>query len=371
MPIEAPLLGTCPAWPVYGLAAEEKRARLEQWLTGLTRHHVQHCDGYRRILSARGQDGQDSSSLATLPFLPVRLFKEWDLLSVEPGKVVKTLTSSGTTSDRVSRIFLDRETAQSQTRALVTILQSWLGPSRLPMLIVDHPGVIRDRKSFSARGAGILGLSTFGRDHLYALHDEDMHLNLDAVQRFIERHRGGPVLVFGFTFMVWKYLVCALRDAGLRLDLDNAILVHSGGWKKLQAEAVDSSGFRAGLREWTGVRRVHDFYGMVEQVGSIFVECEQGYLHTPAFADVLIRSTDDWSVCPDGHSGLIQVLSALPFSYPGHNLLTEDVGTVIGEDDCQCGRAGKYFKVQGRIARAELRGCSDTHVAPRQRGEAT
>ncbi|MDP7040605.1 MAG: acyl-protein synthetase, partial [Myxococcota bacterium] len=53
--------------------------------------------------------------------------------------------------------------------------------------------------------------------------------------------------------------------------------------------------------------------------------------------------------------------SLLPWSYPGHILLTEDEGEILGEDDCPCGRLGKYFKIHGRIAEAEIRGCSDTH----------
>ena len=61
--------------------------------------------------------------------------------------------------------------------------------------------------------------------------------------------------------------------------------------------------------------------------------------------------------------GIIQVLSVLPGSYPGHSLLTEDEGTLLGEDDCPCGRFGKYFKVSGRIRNAEIRGCSDTYQA--------
>jgi hypothetical protein len=61
-----------------------------------------------------------------------------------------------------------------------------------------------------------------------------------------------------------------------------------------------------------------------------------------------------------GSTGLIQVLSVLPKSYPGHSLLTEDLGTILGQDDCSCGWNGKYFKVLGRIPQAELRGCSDT-----------
>ena len=33
---------------------------------------------------------------------------------------------------------------------------------------------------------------------------------------------------------------------------------------------------------------------------------------------------------------------------------------LLGEDDCKCGRMGKYFKIVGRIKNARIRGCSDT-----------
>jgi hypothetical protein len=49
----------------------------------------------------------------------------------------------------------------------------------------------------------------------------------------------------------------------------------------------------------------------------------------------------------------------LPLSYPGHNILTEDIGIIKGIDNCKCGKKGKYFKVLGRVPDAELRGCSD------------
>jgi len=60
---------------------------------------------------------------------------------------------------------------------------------------------------------------------------------------------------------------------------------------------------------------------------------------------------------------VIQVLSVLPRSYPGHSLLTEDVGALLGEDDCPCGRLGRTLRVDGRLKSAEPRGCSDTHAA--------
>ena len=100
---------------------------------------------------------------------------------------------------------------------------------------------------------------------------------------------------------------------------------------------------------------------MVEQTGSIFMECEHGFLHSPIFSDIIIRRSSDFELCEIGEKGIVQVLSTLPTSYPGHSLLTEDEGVLYGEDNCKCGRLGKYFKINGRLKNAELRGCSDTY----------
>ncbi len=86
-------------------------------------------------------------------------------------------------------------------------------------------------------------------------------------------------------------------------------------------------------------------------------------LHAPAFADVVVRDPATWDEAPRGQVGVVQVLSALPRSYPGHSLLTEDLGVVHGVDVGPGGWLGKAFSVVGRVPRAELRGCSDTHAA--------
>lgn len=350
-------------WPVFGLADDQKAASLGAALNALTHRHAIACAPYGRILRASGRTPGQNYTLETLPFLPVRLFKQYELASVPQNEIFKVLTSSGTTSQQVSHIVLDRDTADAQTKALVLIMQQFIGKARLPMLIVDHPGVVKNRASFSARGAGILGFANFGRDHVYALREEDMTLDIEAVEAFLARHAGKRVLIFGFTFMIWKYLYQAMRGRPGRLSLPNALLIHGGGWKKLHDEAVDNETFKSALRETFEIGAIHNFYGMVEQVGSVFVECEHGHLHAPAFADVLIRDPYDWSVLPRGKTGLIQMLSVLPSSYPGHSVLTEDLGEWTGLDDCRCGRLGRTLRVHGRVARAELRGCSDTHAA--------
>jgi len=214
---------------------------------------------------------------------------------------------------------------------------------------------------FSARGAGILGFSIFAADKAYAF-DENMQLDCEVIDRFLEKHKGKTILLFGFTFMIWQHFYKELLKRGISCDLSTGILIHGGGWKKLASEEVSSADFRKSLYDVCGITRVHDYYGMVEQTGSIYMECEHGYLHASIFSDVLIRRPIDFSLASFGERGIVEVLSLLPHSYPGHALLTEDEGVVIGEDDCACGRLGKYFKIFGRLKNAEVRGCSDTYA---------
>ncbi len=344
----------------YGLSSQEKREYYRQIMQELTRKHDRGCAPYHNLLRNIGFDPAISHEVEEYPFLPVRLFKEYELLSVPREDIIKTMTSSGTTGQRVSKIFLDKETAVNQSAALVRIAMDMLGGKRFPMMIIDSKSVIKDRKMFSARGAGILGFAMLGRDTVYAL-DENMNLDLEGVEAFLQRHQGENILLFGFTFMIWEHFYKILRDSGKKLDLSQAVLLHGGGFKKLAQEAVDNETYKEKLNEVCGIQRVCNYYGMVEQTGSIFMECECGRLHASNYSDIILRNPRDFSVCREGETGLIQLLSVLPDSYPGHSILSEDLGELIGEDDCPCGRKGKTFRILGRIQNAEVRGCSDTY----------
>ena len=350
--------------PPFSMDKAEKERALTGRLAELTKLHREKCPEYARMLEAVGFDADAVRSYRDLPFLPVRLFKDMELRSVPKEDVVKTMTSSGTTGQAVSKIYLDRTTSANQQKTMVKIVSDFTGSGRMPMIIIDCPGVVKDRAMFSARGAGILGFSIFGAKKIYAL-DDDMKLDVEGVKAFLELYKGQKILLFGFTFMVWQHFykeLVRLKEEGITFDLSDGILIHGGGWKKLISEAVSRDEFHRRMEEACGLRDIHDYYGMVEQTGCIYMECECGHLHASNFSDVIIRRPLDFSEAEIGETGVIQVVSTIPESYPGHSLLTEDEGCILGEDDCPCGRKGKYFKINGRLKNAEIRGCSDTYA---------
>ncbi len=345
--------------PQYSLAQPDKDRMLVERLNELHARHHRASDVYARVTDALFPGFVSASDCTELPWIPIGLFKSHRLVSVSDGELFKTLTSSGTSGDAVSHVHLDRATAGRQAEALVAIMTTVLGHERLPMLVVDWPGVIRDRTQFSARGAGILGMSTFARQQRYLL-DADMRLDVPGLVEFLRQYGDRRFLIFGFTFMVWQHLLLNISGGGL--DLSNGILVHSGGWKALQGQAVDNEVFKRRFLEETGLSRIHSFYGMAEQVGSVFLEGRDGFLHPPNFADVIVRDPVTWEALPPGRIGVLQVLSTLPGSYPGHSILTEDLGIIEGIDDDPAGWLGKRFSLVGRVPRTQLRGCSDTYA---------
>ena len=348
--------------PPYSLAKSEKEAMLLKEIKERIAFHRLNCKEYRNILETLRYSEERCTKLTDVPFLPVRLFKEISIKSIPDEEVFKIMTSSGTTNQIASKIYLNKQNAILQQKILLHLLGDFVGKKRMPMLVIDAKEVIKNRKLFTARGATVMGLEFATRNMVFAL-DENMQLDVDVVNDFLEKYGQNDFLIFGFTFMVWKHLFDTIEERNLSFDLSNGYLLTGGGWKKLEEKAVSRDAFKQRGKDICNLQRYVDHYSMAEQSGSIYAECPCGHLHASIYSDVITRRFEDFSPCEIGEPGIIQVISVVPHSYPGNSLLTEDMGVILGEDDCPCGRKGKYIKILGRIKSAEIRGCSDTYAS--------
>ena len=362
------------AIPPYGLPPEERQAALLELLKDELEYACSRNPGYRNYIQHWPVDTRSARRVADLPYLPVGLLKAQPPLSlIEPSEIKRILTSSSTTGQTPSRITLDSPTARRMTKGVVAIAQDFIGSTRRPYLVVDVLGSMGGGPELGARGAAIQGLQPFASEVTYCLKTDqagDLTLDRDKLRHFAEARGPSPVLVYGFTYILWKYLVKPLIAENISLGMPGVHILHSGGWKLLQEEAVDKQSFNDGLARVFGCSadRVIDFYGMVENVGVIYPDCPEGNKHVPAFADVLVRNPLTLQQVPEGEQGIVQVCSVLPTSFPGHLLLTEDIAKIVAYDGCRCGRRGTCFRFVGRVAKAELRGCGNID---RKRQQAT
>ena len=324
----------------------------------LSLHHYNRCAKYKKIINNLKFKLKNKNKLEDFPMLPVRIFKKFDLKSVSEDKIVKKLVSSGTSGQELSKIYLDKKNASDQVRVLGKIMSTILGNKRLPMLIVDQNPKMLDRLIFSARSAAIYGFSIFGTKHCYLL-DKENKIDYVSLNNFLKKYSKDKFLIFGFTSLVYENLIQKLSINLIKSNFQNGILIHGGGWKKMEKLKANNAIFKKKLIKKINLNKIYNYYGLVEQTGSVFIESKKcGYFHTSVYSDIFIRDKK-FNVLKNKKKGLIQLMSLLPTSYPGHNILTEDIGEIIGEDNCKCGLKGKYFLVHGRAKEAEMRGCSD------------
>ena len=342
----------------YSLKKKNKLKQFSNYINRLTIYHYKNCEIYNKIIKNLRFKIKKKNKLEEFPLLPVRVFKKYDLQSVSRNKIVKKLVSSGTSGQELSKIYLDKENAGNQVRVLKKIIETILGNQRLPMLIIDKDPSILDRSVFNASAAAIYGFSIFGKNYCYLLNKKG-NIDYEKLNQFLKKYSHDNFFIFGFTSLVFENLIQRLSTKLTCLNFQNGILLHGGGWKKLDKLKINNDNFRKKLFSKIKLKKIHNYYGLVEQTGSIFIESNEcGYFHTSVYSDILIRN-NNFEIAQKGKKGLIQLFSLLPTSYPGHNILTEDIGEIVGEDNCKCGKQGKYFRVYGRAKEAEIRGCSD------------
>jgi Acyl-protein synthetase, LuxE len=362
------------AEPPYAIPPEQRQERLLELLKDELQDACGRNSAFRNYVRHWPVDPRSARRLADLPYLPVALLKSEPPLSLVDAREVKRVLRSSATSGQVpSKVVLDSPTARRMMRGVVAIVQDFIGAGRRPYLVVDAPESVTSGVEMGARGAAIQGLRPFATETTYCLRLDGaagLTLDRDALLRFAGAHRGSTVLVYGFTYILWKHLVEPLIGAGLCLGLPDVHVLHSGGWKRMQDEAVSKQAFSSGVAQVFGCSpdRVTDFYGMVENVGVIYPDCPEGNKHAPAFGEVIVRDPLTLEPVCAGGQGIVQVCSVLPTSFPGYLLLTEDLGEIVGYDRCRCGRRGTSFRFAGRVPKAEIRGCGNIEPSKRLAG---
>ena len=134
---------------IYGVSKSIKNKIFLKAFKKLISHHSMKCIEYGTIVKSLGFRIKNLVTINDIPYLPTRLFKNFELKSIKNNNIFKILKSSGTTGQKTSRIILDRENASNQVKVLNKIVSNVLGKKRLPMLIIDTDLVLKDKNRYS------------------------------------------------------------------------------------------------------------------------------------------------------------------------------------------------------------------------------
>tara|TARA_B100000927_G_scaffold291622_1_gene294896 strand:- start:4773 stop:5885 length:1113 start_codon:yes stop_codon:yes gene_type:complete len=348
----------------FGLNANEKEAKLLSILKFQIRHHLNNCTEYKNWYESNNfKDPDLITRIDEVPFIPSSVFKHLNLTS--SSKKSKKITSSGTSSQLKSSIYIDSKTSLNQTKALSKILSHFLGSSRKSFFVVDYaPDKKNNNMEMSARFAGMSGYLIASKKTKYLL-DQD-YSNEYSVTPSMEVLKNNsseePIVIIGYTYMLWEF-IRKLNNAGQKIELPkNSKIIHFGGWKKLANQSISKAALNEMISRTFNVQhdQILDIYGFTEQLGTIYVSQGNKGCIVSDYSSVLIRNTDTLEVLEDGKKGFLQFISVLPESYPGFSILNDDIGYISNRYLNENGSEVIEFLVESRLKKAEARGCGDT-----------
>lgn len=353
------------AEPVYS-DAEQTNLLFLQALQEELVFHYEHNEMYRQFCDRKGFDPHaEISSLEAIPPVAVSVFKDLGMsLASVPKEDIKLRLQSSATSGTPSTIVVDKITSKRQAKAMVKVIQEAIGRERKPFLVMDIDPRSEFRALLGARFAAITGYLNFASKAGYFLKAKDgvSYFDVDAMQEYVSTiPTDQPVVVFGFTYILYSNVLKAIREKGITISLPKGSkIIHIGGWKKLESEKISKELFNQQLANCFGIEPVDviDIYGFTEQMGLNYPDCPCGCKHESSYVKVLVRDVVTNEVLPAGEEGKLEFITPVPHSYPGNLVLTDDLGMII-DGDCPYGRAGKRFKILGRLKKAEIRGCGD------------
>lgn len=288
---------------------------------------------YARYLELVQVGPEQVSALERIPFLPIELFKHYNIQTGvwEPERV---FTSSGTTGQIASRHLL-RDPDWYRLQARRTFAQRY-GPLEGYCFLALLPSYLeRSGSSLVFMAEDFIGQSRYAASGFY-LHDTQ------ALAEALSQCRQNriPTVLLGVSF--------ALLDLAEQhpMDLEGVILMETGGMKG-RREEITREALHAQLRQAFGVPAVHSEYGMTELLSQAY--STGGYFQPGPAMRVLAReATDPFAIQAPGKNGALNII----------DLANVDTVSFIATDDLGRVRPDGAFEVLGRLDHSDIRGCN-------------
>lgn len=298
------------------------------------------CREYRRYVDLLEIDPEKVSSLAEIPFFPVRFFKQYDIISsAEPEPVPqKIFFSSSTTGQTPSRhCVLDLSVYE---KSFLDGFSYFYGSPEDYVILALLPSYLEREGSSLVYMADRLIKESGHRESGWYLYD---YGRLYSTLLSLKENKRKTLLLgvaFALLDFVGEYKLDGKNDSWLTV-------METGGMKGRRKEitrkelhSVLSSGF--------GLGAVHSEYGMCELLSQAYSKGD-GIFNTPPWMGVYVREVNDpFAEAGTGKQGIINIIDLANINSCAF-IETEDVGRKFADGS---------FAIDGRLAGAERRGCN-------------
>ena len=291
---------------------------------------------YRKYLEARNVSTQSVKSIDQIPFLPIRFFKDHQVLSGDKANYSEYFSSSGTTGMITSRHYVWSEDwyldhAQQIFESNYGSLEGFHVLALLPAYL--------ERK-----GSSLVSMANHFIKESKSAHSGFYLYNQDELLEKMEMLAadGKQILLLGVTFALLD-----LAESGKSFSPpENLMVMETGGMKGRRKEMIREEVHDI-LKPFFGVKEIHSEYGMTELMSQAYSK-GQGKYTLPDSMHVILRDVNDPLSLSQRSQGGINVIDLANFHSCAF-LETQDLGR-FDENG--------MLEVLGRFDNSEIRGCN-------------
>jgi hypothetical protein len=296
-----------------------------------------------------------------LPALFLPVLKSWQFPLPADLAVTVRLTSSGTTG-RPSETPLDADSWRRRVRAMLASYQAldlFAGDLHVLAFLMD-PATTRMAGSLVIDGVLRAVREVRSLTYLARMGQAGPEFQpAQAAAALAEAAARGRVLLVGYPALIAAAIHGLTQVGHARLPLpDGSVILTGGGWKSfLPGVTLDQPQFRAQASAFFGLppAAIRDMFGLSE-CPAVFVQCEAGHYHVPAWAWAQAIDPETGQDVPAGTVGLLQLTVPLTTSYPLLKILTTDRVTL--HEGCPCRRPAAFLVPCGRVTAARYETCA-------------
>lgn len=291
---------------------------------------------YNAYLKARKVNLDKVDSLKDIPFLPIRFFKDFPVVSGQVLDFTSHYSSSGTTGIITSKHFIWSEKwylkhAQDVFETEYGNLTNFHVLALLPAYL-ERPG-----SSLVSMARHFIEKSESPHSGFYLYNQEELLDKLDLLKNDSKK-----VLLLGVTFALLDLAESQKKFSQMK----NLIVMETGGMKGRRKEMIREEVHDI-LKAFFKLETIHSEYGMTELMSQAYSKGE-GKFTLPVTMRVMLRDVNDplsWSTRSQGGINVIDLANFHSCAF----IETQDLGRFDKNG---------FLEILGRFDNSEIRGCN-------------
>ncbi len=312
----------------------------DQHFTALTleifRYQAENNPVYRKFLELLGINQAQIQRIEDIPFLPIELFKKYELQS---GAWIaqQTFTSSGTTGTSTSQhLVRDSQWYLENARRG---FEYFYGPLKDYIVLALLPAYLeRKGSSLILMAQDFIEQSRSALGGFYLYNQEELVGHLQQIQ---QKEPNAKVLLLGVSFALLD-----LAEA-YPINLQNVIVMETGGMKG-RREEITRTELHQQLKTAFQQENIHSEYGMTELFSQAYSQGRGLFFPTPTMRVLSREITDPLQLQDYERTGALNIIDLANLDTISF-IATEDLGKVYADGS---------FEILGRLDASDVRGCN-------------